>query len=87
MHRRRKRGVASAAVALVAMAVLGATPASADCVSAEVSYVRPGQTRQYVVGPKQCVAPTPFNEGPIARVPAGEPSLVMFGITIWVAAP
>ena len=49
--------------ALVAGALLSATPASADCVYAEVAYQRPNQTKQYVVGPKKCIVATPWNQG------------------------
>lgn len=86
-RRRMKKGLTAAVAAIGAAAVLGATPASADCVSAEVYTQRPNQTKQYAVGPKKCVVPTPYNEGVIVSVPAGDPAIITFGVTVWVPAP
>lgn len=88
MRRRRMKKALGAAVALASGAALMAFPASADCVSAEVAYQRPNQTKQYVVGPKQCLAPTPWGEfvSPFVE-PAGEPSLIMVEGRVWVPLP
>ena len=88
-RRNRKRTARTLLVAALAGGVLSAMPASADCVSAEVSYERPGQSRQYVVGPKKCVASTPWNESLIIGdpEPAGLPSVILVGARAWVPLP
>lgn len=75
------------AAALVAGALLGASPASADCVSAEVSYQRPNQTKQYVVGPKRCIVSTPWGETLEVGTPVGYPPVITAEARVWVPLP
>ena len=85
--RHRRRAAAAATAAFGAALLLSAAPASADCVSAEVWYQYPGQTKQYVVGPKKCVAPTPFNEGPSVGVAPDDTVVIYPGVKVWTALP
>ena len=86
--KRRKKTVAAILTAAVATGVLGAAPASADCLYAEAYYYRPGQTRQYVVGPKKCVVSTPYPNGVNwSTPPSGEPGIIMVGGGVWLPVP
>jgi hypothetical protein len=81
---RGRRGIIMLAV--VAGGLLAPNAAGADCLSAEASYRVLGGTRQHVVGPKRCVANTPFPERaylPLTVEPAGT------GVTVgvWVPLP
>ena len=88
MQRRNKQKLSILVVAVAATGVLGAAPASADCLAAEVYYQRPGQTRQYVgYGPRECVTPNLPGGQQGAGVPAGEPSLITVGFGVWVPVP
>lgn len=90
MNRTRARGTrrAVAALATAAVAVVAhSAPASADCVSAEVYYARPGGTSQYVVGPKRCVVSTPFPASITRSQELGEPSVIVVGAKVWLVAP
>ena len=73
---------------LVTGALLSAAPASADCVSAELAYQRPNQTKQYVVGPKKCIVATPWNETVVQGFPwvGYEPVITAEG-RVWVPLP
>lgn len=77
---------------VVAMAAggfgFGAPSAGADCVSAEAGYRVLGGSEQYVLGPKQCVAPTPFDECvKVGPTYVGEPSIVWAEATVWLVCP
>jgi hypothetical protein len=93
--RRIRRAVAASGLVLAALAVVGpAAPAAhADCVSAEAYYYKSGSTtRRYVVGPKKCVAPTPFgellyvsSERGVNGLPPGTPNGA--GVGVWLTSP
>ena len=86
--RHKKKGIAAAVAAFGAAALLSAAPASADCVYAEVSYERPNQTKQYVVGPKKCVAATPWPAGVDQDTPRlGHDGVITFYGRVWVPLP
>ena len=85
--RRTKHKLTAAALAIVAGGLIGAGPATADCLSAEVWVQRPNQSKQYVVGPKRCVVQTPFNEVFDIQTSRGEPSVGTVGAGVWVPAP
>lgn len=86
MNRRNAKRLKVMIAAAVTTGVLGAMPASADCLAAEVYYQRPGQTKQYVV-PYTCV-PTPFPHAVnVGSDPVGEPSIIMVGGDVWVPLP
>lgn len=89
MKRRSKKKLSALLVVTVAAGVLGALPASADCLAAEVYYQRPGQTRQYVgYGPKECVTPNlPGGQQGVIVGPVGEPSIINVGTGVWVPVP
>ncbi|MCU1461738.1 MAG: hypothetical protein JWO37_1813 [Acidimicrobiales bacterium] len=67
--------------------LLGA-PARADCVYAEASYELLSPTDHWVLGPKQCVAPTPWpicgGSGPTR---AGLPGVALVETQVWVPCP
>ena len=83
-----KKSAAAAVAAFGATLLLSASPANAACVSAEASYKRPNQTEQYVVGPKQCVVSTPWNEWLSPFVPpTGYAPVVLVEARVWITAP
>lgn len=86
--RRKKKSVIAAVAAIGAAALLSAAPAAADCVYAEASYQRPNQTREYVIGPKECVVATPWPAGVDQNTPnLGHGSVITANGRVWVPLP
>jgi hypothetical protein len=88
--RRKKKSVIAAVAAVGALALAGSAPASADaCVAAEVYTQKPNQTKQYVIGPKECVTPPiPGTlEGISVGVTPGDPATAVVGVKVWTVTP
>lgn len=83
-----RRSVWTVVTAALATAALTAAPASAECAAAEAYYDLAGHSRQYIVGPQQCVAPTPY---PVQvsndDAPVGIPGVVLVGGRAWLPLP
>ena len=89
-RRRMKKPLVAAAAALSAAAMLSSAPASAAaCVAAEVYTQRPNQTKQYVVGPKECVTPPipGVQEGIAVGATPGDPANLVVGVKVWTVTP
>lgn len=86
VSRRTKAFLIATAVAGASL-LGGATPAAADCVSAEVSYITFGSSKKYVIGPKKCLVSTPWTEAVHAGSPAGNPSVLEVEAQVWAPAP
>ena len=86
--RRNRRRFAGVIVAALAAGTISAIPASAECLSAEAYYYQPGDTRTYVVGPKECVVATPY-EGVVGYQGKiiDNNSVVTVGVGVWVPVP
>ena len=59
--------------------ITAAGPVAADCISATVAV-----TGDYLMGPKQCIAPTPFEE---LNPPIGGGSASTVLIRVWLVTP
>lgn len=86
ISRRTKTLLVAAAVGGASL-LGGAAPATADCLSAEVSYSVLGGTPSYVVGPKKCVVSTPWSTAFSGGAPVGSTSLVEVEANVWVPSP
>lgn len=84
---RRTKALLVAAAVAGASLLGGAAPATADCVSAEASYITLGSSKKYVVGPKKCVVSTPFEEAVYAGSPVGSSSIVEVEAYVWLPSP
>ena len=84
--RRTRIKLIAAVAALAGASLFGIAPAAADCVSAEVYYRTPGSSNQYVYGPRECVAQTPF---PHAITQSVDRDTAGYGIgaRVWAPAP
>lgn len=70
---------------MLATLVMAPSPALADCVMAEAWYsTNGGTTKNYVIGPDHCVAPTPW---PIVTYPKVTTPIQHFQIGAGVGVP
>ena len=83
---RRKRRLAAFAIAAAIGGGVAAGPAAADCLYAEASYTVQGSKR-YVVGPKRCVANTPWPVVDYVPLEIGDDRYAAVGVKVWSPTP
>src|SRR4051794_13102746 len=91
---RFKTRIGAVGAALIAGATVGgggighgATPAKAACVTGSVYYQLLNPTQHYVIGPNQCLVPTPWTQCTTVHVPVGSPAFVYADATVTFTCP